>query len=363
MNPTACVLMTPSEPAVARRRIWSSMDSETISSLTDLLSGTSGPKIRATAAAAVAASTSGPENGAVRAAIGKSPKLLRRLLALKADPSSGRLALSALVNLAEDEEAARALISVRAVTASASALLDEDQRALSSLHAALLCNLTRLPEGVEALVGVDGSSDANQSKVAEVALARLFDRAGRIPNVLFLANACTNERGREVLLKQETVRKRKSESSFFSLLADMNSDRRLAAASAFKNCAFASSCHASLLEQSPAIDLCLARVLSPHHLPSPTELANAPKCILDSISDPKSIDSETEPDIKLVLAEALLLLCQSQEGRAVLQQRDSYPVLREWHLIESDDAIKSVIEQVVYRAFLLKEGEDKSEVS
>jgi hypothetical protein len=308
------------------------------------------------ACAAVAASTSGDENAATRAAAGKQPALLRRMLALRDDPAAGRLALSALINIAEDNDAALALINLRAVTTSAAALLDAEQRPMASLYTALLANLTRFTEGIDALVGSAKHLSDNERRVAESTLLRLAENLVNIPNALFLANACASERGRQVLLSAGEDDPRKQPlNSLLELLRDDNKDKRLAAASALRNCALAGDSHAALVQRTDIIGVALVRLMSPARPLSEEDLVGAPKEVQIAAASPLSLKPEPHPEIRLMIVESLLLLCQSRAGRDALRMLRAYPVLRNWHLEEDDDGVRDAVESIVDRTELLTE--------
>lgn len=332
------------------------MDTDTLVSLTQLLSGAQPPQIRVASATAIAAATAGAENAETRAAVGKYTPLLRRLLALRGDPSAGRFALTALVNIAEDEGAAKALVDLRAIATSASALLDKDQRALSSLYNGLLANLTRLPEGVDALTGAREGFDDNDRRLAEANLLRLTSNLVRVPNALFLANACSSKRGREVLLSNTEHDPRKQPlNALLELLRDADKDRRLAAASALRNCALDEDSHPALVGRTDVLGVALVRLMGPGHPVEPKELEGAPKEVLEAAAAPMSLKPEPFAEIRLMIVEALLLLCQSLSGRNALRTCKAYPILREWHMEESDEGVKGAVEQIVDRTELLTE--------
>jgi Domain of unknown function (DUF384)/Domain of unknown function (DUF383) len=332
------------------------MDAGTLSSLTDLLSGSTAPKLRGAACAAVAASTSGDENAATRAAVGAQPALLRRLLALRGDPATGRLALSALVNIAEDRDASIALVQLRAVGAATAALLDSEQRPLSSLYTALLANLTRIPEGVAALVGNAMDFSENERRVAEGTLLRLAENLATLPNSLFLANACSNEHGRHVLLSASADDPRRQPlNALLDLLRSDDKDNRLAAASALRNCALAEASHAALVQRTDVIGVALVRLMSPTRPIPESDLVGAPKEVLIAAAAPLTLNPEPYPEIRLMIVEALLLMCQSRAGRDALRTSRAYPVLREWHLQEEDEGVKGAVEAIVDRTELLTE--------
>ena len=85
-------------------------------------------------------------------------------------------------------------------------------------------------------------------------------------------------------------------------------------------------------------------------------LSAVPREVRVAASAPKeSHVPEPEEHIRLVLAEALLLLCKGEEGRDALRADAAYEVLREWHLEEQSDRVRDVIEGVVARTKLVDE--------
>lgn len=335
------------------------MDSDSLRSLTELLFGSQPAQIRVAASTAIAAATAGDENAPTRAAVGAYPPVLRRLLALRGDVAAGRFALTALVNIAEDEAAARKLVDMRAVASASAALLDKDQRNMWSLHNALLANLTRIPEGVDALTGVRADFDDDERRVAEANLLRLATNLSGIPNALFLANACAAKRGREVLLSNDESDVRKQPlNQLLEFLSDGDKDRRLAAASALRNCALDEETHPALVGRTDVLGLALVRLMSPGRPVSESELAGSPKEVRAAAAVPMCLVPEPHAEIRLLIVEALLLLCQSLAGREALRKCNVYPILREWHMVETDEGVKEAVEQIVDRTQLLKEEAD-----
>lgn len=330
------------------------MDTDTLKSLTDLLYGSQPAQIRVAAATAIAAATAGDANAATRSTVASYPALLRRLLSLRGDAAAGRFALTALVNLAEDASAALALISMRAVSSATAALLDSDQAKMWSLHNALLSNLTRLPEGVDALTGE--GLDGGERRVAEANLLRLAERLSGVPNALFLANACSRKRGREVLLGNGEGDARKQPLNvLLQFLQDEDKDRRLAAASALRNCALDEDTHAALVGRTDVLGFALVRFMSPGRGFKDGELEGAPREVLEAAKKPMGLKPEPFAEIRLLLVEALLLLCQSKVGREALRTFKAYPILREWHTVEDDEGVQAAVEQIVDRTQLLED--------
>lgn len=359
--PSRAVIATPSSHMHLRRANLrkKSMDEDTLTTLAELLAGSQSPQVRTAAATAVAASTSGDANAQTRSAIGRNAPLLRRLLALRGDAAAGRFALSALVNLAEDEGAARALIALRAVATATSALLDTEQREFAVLYTGLLANLTRLPEGVDALTGAAGRFDAAERRRAEANLLRMAESLLWLPNGLFIANACSSKRGREVLLSASHEDPRKQPlNAVLKLLSNEDKDKRLAAASALRNCALAEESHEALVQRTDVLGVALVRLMSPSRPLSEEDLDGAPKEVVDAAAKPLLLKAEPFAEIRLMIVEALLLLCQTHVGREALRKCRAYPVLREWHLEEDDGVVREAVEQIVDRTELLKEVGD-----
>lgn len=339
-----------------------------MSTLTELMSGSNPPHIRAAAVGLLAASTSGDSNAnaEARTYVGQHPTILKRLLVLRGDAKARRLALSTLVNVSEDETAANQLIQFRVIASTTRALLGDDNdeindsdRSLVSLHVAILSNLTRFERGVETFVGAEASMDQHRKKVAEANLLRLAERIDHFPNALFMANACSHPKGRDVLLSahESDIRKQPLDAVLRMLSDDTSKDRRLTAASALRNCALADEedSHMALLQRTDILGVALSRLLSPKSSLDEDDLKTAPKEVVDAFKDIVNRKPEPLVEIRLLIVEALLLLCKTKHGRDTLRNRGAYPVLREWHKEEEDDTVRDTIEQIVDRTKLLDE--------
>ncbi|CAG8491194.1 43034_t:CDS:10 [Gigaspora margarita] len=60
-------------------------------------------------------------------------------------------------------------------------------------------------------------------------------------------------------------------------------------------------------------------------------------------------DKKREPDayLRQTLLESIFLLTTTRQGRMILRQKKVYPVIRQMHLVESDEKVSIVVEQVV----------------
>lgn len=56
---------------------------------------------------------------------------------------------------------------------------------------------------------------------------------------------------------------------------------------------------------------------------------------------------ESDPILRLMLVECLLLMTATRQARDILRAKKVYPIMRALHLVEEDDKIKDTIEQLV----------------
>ncbi|CAG8572061.1 3741_t:CDS:10 [Paraglomus brasilianum] len=121
--------------------------------------------------------------------------------------------------------------------------------------------------------------------------------------------------------------------------------RRGGVISAIKNCCFAIDKHNGLLDESN-INL-LPYILLP--LCGPEEFSDEDMEGMPEEIQLLAADKTREPDARLrqTLVETLLLLTTTRPGRVVLRKKKVYPVVRQMHLVEGDDATKEAIERLV----------------
>lgn len=343
------------------------MDEEGFSAVAQLLSGSTGPKLRTTACTTVAACTAGDAGEATRHNLGKSPlgeTIVRRLINLTSSPQCGRVALTALVNLSEDESVAAIMIRASAVELCTTNLLDDDEsvQANAHLYSGLLSNLTRIPAGVDALVGKGKGTAASNAAIHT--LLRLVAHIDRIPQVLWMSNACSRPEGRAALLLRNNNNKDDTNGRSDPLNDDVNRQpltwllrlmdspdyaTRLAAASAVRNCAMSEDCHEVLVRRTNAIGICLARLIGLRNHLSMEQVSNAPQEVKALVADPSKIKGEPGVEIRLLIVESLLLLCKSRIGRDALREKDAYLVLVDWNEHEADEQIQAAVTSITGR--------------
>lgn len=346
------------------------MDEQSLPDIAELLTGSIGANTRAATCTAIAACSADEAGAPLRHLIGTTTageSIIRRLLILCADPASTRLALSALVNLSEDEDAASTMTRAAAVERCCSALLDNELNSQASLYSGLLSNLTRFPTGVDALIGKGKSVSASNAAVNT--LLQLVTRIDSIPNVLWMSNACSTPEGRAALLlrgqssatnSDQTSPTEQPISWLLRLLSSKSESIRLAAASALRNCAMAEDCHEMLVNSTNALGVCLASLITSSSAVTNDQVSNAPPEVRFVIADPSKAHHEPLIEIRLMLVESLLLLCKTQTGRDALLECDAYYVLDDWNKQEVDEQVKSSINSILLRITALEETEETS---
>lgn len=346
------------------------MDESTLSEVVQLLSGSVGPSTRAATCTAIAACTSGDAGAKLRRVIGTTSvgeTTIRRLLVLSGDRQCARVALSALVNISEDVDAAAAVTRAGAVQRACKALLDVEQQNMAALYAGLLSNLTRHSSGVDALVG-KGLSGIEKDLAVDT-LLRLVTQVEHLPNVLWMSNVLTSAEGRAALLflNRSTTNSKARDvdqqplTLLLRLLCSATDTKRLAAASAIRNCAMAEECHSTLLSSTDALGVCLSRLMSSEHRVAPSEVRRAPQQVLDIANNGKKAEPEPLVEIRLLLVEALLLLCKTSEGRRALWDSDAYAVLEKWKEHEDNEQIVQSVNSIVDRVTMAEDSEEQEE--
>ncbi len=328
------------------------MNAEFFQTLEQLLNPRQSAQIRAAAATAIAAQSAGPANASLRRELGTTDlgkRVLKRLLVLTNDTATARLALTALINIAEDSDANDALVELNIVPRTCEAIVDPEHRTFISLHAALLSNVTRTDAGRNALV-----SD-------ELAIGRVravLNKVRSVPSLLWISNLAALPEGRKLLLGEEGSVPPLD--NLLELLVDKDPAQRLAVATTLRNFALTEDVHEKLLERTNSLGALLARFVSRTRELDADEKTSVPALVRKAFESDDKLTPEPIDEIRVALAEALLLLCKTTEGRDVLRADGAYAVLRNHHLDEENPIVKEAIESIVNRTKLIDEVPEKA---
>ncbi|XP_013379212.1 protein HGH1 homolog isoform X2 [Lingula anatina] len=120
--------------------------------------------------------------------------------------------------------------------------------------------------------------------------------------------------------------------------------RRRGIVATLKNCSFETDNHQWLL--SPQVDL-LPHLLLPLAGPEEFDEEDNDKLPVELQYLEPTKTREPEPDIRVMLIEAVHQLCATKEGREYLKDKNAYIILRELHNWEKNEAVIEACEDVV----------------
>ncbi|KAG9292621.1 hypothetical protein G9A89_006993 [Geosiphon pyriformis] len=121
--------------------------------------------------------------------------------------------------------------------------------------------------------------------------------------------------------------------------------RRGGVISCIKNCCFSIEHHLDLLAESK-INI-LPYVLLPLCGPEEFDADDMEGMPEDIQFLPSEKRREPDPHLRQTLLEILVLLTSTRAGRNILRERKVYPVIRQMHLVETDESVSQIVEGVV----------------
>uniref|UniRef100_H2ZQF9 Protein HGH1 homolog n=1 Tax=Ciona savignyi TaxID=51511 RepID=H2ZQF9_CIOSA len=298
----------------------------------------------------VLAITGSPEG---RKLIFDNTQLLESILALTKDTHHTVVneAYLTLVNLSTDGRAVAALLKKYDILPEFLKIICDSESPYSDKACGILNNLTRELEGAKLVAAKlndiypDAPKTVKLSKLLEIFckvdynkkcsldyLAALFSNLSQLPEV------------RQYLLKQ-------SSSSIKALLPFLTYKRSLkrrgGVAATIRNCCFVYESHDWILGEE--IDL-LPHLLLPLAGSEEFDDDDNDKLPLDLQYLPPDKEREEDPDIRIILIEAITLLCATKSGRAYVKDKNTYVIMRELYRWESDnnnDDVADVCERLV----------------
>ncbi|KAJ1340444.1 hypothetical protein BSLG_004963 [Batrachochytrium salamandrivorans] len=279
-------------------------------------------------------------------------KPVKDLMALTSDePLTAHDAISALVNLSSDQS----IVTIMS-----------DDGFLTSMILHIV-----LPKNVNAdlcciLLNNISKYDVVASQLLPPA-AEPMDASKYNPDASFhflggiFANITTTPQGCQFFLSRSTVDESLRLSKLAVFTEHTDAIRRGSVVSAIKNCCFGASVEkmGEDILFSDELNL-LVYILLPLSGPEDytmEEMEGMPEAL--QLLEPEK-QRETDPRIRLMLVEIILLLASTRFGRERMRALQVYHVIRKLHLIEKDEAIQDVIEEIVN---LLMRDEPEEEVA
>jgi hypothetical protein len=253
-------------------------------------------------------------------------------------------AYTCLINLSEEQDFALQLVQKpRFCTMLARNIVDPENK-LAALEAMLLCNLTRLEEGCQQVLQVGEEMEGFYfCKMVEVFCRRREegkkDNFGWIGTVLM--NVTQLPQARKIMLDPEQRILR-------DILPDIghsNLIRRRGVIGTIKNCCFDQLKHEWLLGED-GLDI-LPHLLFPLVGPEPftrEEMEGMPASITRLGSNKRR---EEDLECRRMLVAALGLLTVTKFGREIMRKKKVYPIIRNFHKVESDEKIGDTVTMLV----------------
>lgn len=289
------------------------------------------------------------------------PGIIRQLVLLSQIDSSRHViakdALLSLINISGDDNGAKALLLISETSKNDVAdgpvdniinvcikfILDKDN-SLADLCCMLLANLTRPESSVDRIVSVLEKANYNWDKIIHAfAYANTYNTKGA--NLHYLGSVLSNLSQSKIVRSRLTDKKQPIIHKLLPFTEYKDSIvRRGGVVGTLKNCCFDIENHMWLL--SPEVDL-LSHFLLPLAGPEEFDDEDNDKLPLDLQYLPETKTRERDPDIRIMLLEALCQLCATRKVREILREKNTYVILREYHKWETDKAALLACENVI----------------
>lgn len=271
------------------------------------------------------------------------PDLLAALFALTSDPSVAIVkdCYHIFINLSADETLHKVLVTdVQVLPALLKNLMDPDYL-FSDQICTILSNLTRHEKTCKTVFKVL-QEDVGLAQLVEIFCTEGYNKKAKLHYLgPLLSNLTQLPDARNYMLdKDRCVVQRLLPYTQYQASAV----RRGGVIGTLRNCCFDHAHHDWLL--SDAVDI-LPFLLLP--LAGPEELSEEENDGLpvDLQYLPEDKEREEDPDIRKMLLETLFLLTATKSGRRTLKDKNTYPILREFHRWEKDVHVGAACEKLV----------------
>lgn len=140
-----------------------------------------------------------------------------------------------------------------------------------------------------------------------------------------------------------------------SLIGDASVVTRGGVCAVVKNCLMETDRHQTLLEDhdDTLLTALLGRLVGPECEFSEPELD---RMFVEVALEHRFAPVESDAAIREMIIESLLALGTTADGRQLLRDKECYPVLREWHKREPEEALQALMEKVV--EYIIRDEDD-----
>lgn len=251
--------------------------------------------------------------------------------------------------------------------------IEDDEWRLTDYSMMLLANVTTTPEGAKALLGCDEKSSGEVQAVREKKIRHLTNAfmegepepegvdantgdAKWDDDYQYVANVLSNisqlQEGRDFLTKH-----RGDTTLVAALMPQLRSPnvvRRRGIASMVRNLCFDTDNHFYLYDQLDVPTKMMYLLAGPEALEEEDKIGMHPSIYRLGDKKKREVDSQ----VRLYAVDSLLLLCTTRNGRNDLRRKKVYPIVRNAHLVESDEEIGDQIYKLVDFLIRDEEGEE-----
>ncbi|XP_016317891.1 protein HGH1 homolog [Sinocyclocheilus anshuiensis] len=272
------------------------------------------------------------------------PDFLKALVTLTCDPSIAIVkdCYHALINLSADETLHQPLVKETDLLARLFQNLLDPEYMFADRICTILSNLSRHERTCRDVFNTLQEQKIRLDKVVEIFCMEGFNKKASLHYLgPLLSNLTQLPEARHFILdKDKCVIQRLLPYTQY----EESSTRRGGVVGTLRNCCFEYAHHEWLL--SDAVDI-LPYLLLP--LAGPEELSEEENegLPVDLQYLPEDKKREDDPDIRKMLLETLMLFTATKVGRQIMKNKNSYPIMREFHKWEKDSLVISACEKLV----------------
>lgn len=228
-------------------------------------------------------------------------------------------------------------------------------------YADLLCmllnNLSKFEFIISLLLNSDQGKTGKLDNLLQVFEKGEGNKFNQNANFDYLAGVFANlsscKAGSDFILGVSRIDSEDRLSKIIDFIGHSSAIRKIGALSVVKNACFNTEIHIWIITKKEfnLLPLLLLPLAGPEDL-TEEEADGLPDELLFLEPDKKR---ESDPQVRLLLMEILLLLCSSRECRDILRDKKVYTIVQKCHLVENDDQVLETVDRLVQ--FLMRDEE------
>ncbi|EFA78919.1 armadillo-like helical domain-containing protein [Heterostelium album PN500] len=290
----------------------------------------------------------------------KKTNIINLLIRLIGDENQtiNRLTLTTLINFCQDNDMLNDIVKRNIVPRLVDGTTDTKNK-LREIYSILLSNITHTKEGCISLMQYGRELQgfyilklSNLLTVSEGDEDILVSKKGAwVVNILL--NITQIEEGRNIILNQENAIFK----SLLPLIQHQSVVIRRGIVGIIRNCCFSETDHPYLLSESIDVLTKILLLIRGSDILTDEEMEGMNQ-LLHNKPEQASIEREQDKETRKMVIESLIFLTGTKESRAILRDKKTYPIIRNYHLTEKDETIGENIEKIVEMLIRDEEEED-----